>query len=127
MSAIKVEHKGDFSKTERFLNAMKGQRYLNKLADYGKKGVEALAEATPKDTGLTAASWDFQIEKDREGAHLSWVNTNTNNGFNVAMALQYGHGTGSGVYVAGRDYINPAIRPIADEISEGVWKEVTSS
>lgn len=124
---IKVSHKGDFSKTERFLNAMKGERYLNKLADYGKKGVEALSQATPVDTGLTAASWDFQIEKSREGTDLSWVNTNVKDGFNVAMALQYGHGTGSGVYVAGRDYINPAIKPVADKISEGVWKEVVSS
>lgn len=124
---IKVTHRGDFSKTERFLNAMKGQRYLNRLADYGKLGVEALSQATPVDTGLTAASWDFQIDKDREGTNLSWVNTNENDGFNVAMALQYGHGTGSGVYVAGKDYINPAIRPVADKISEGVWKEVVSS
>ena len=124
---IKVIHQGDFSKTERFLNAMKGQKYLNKLANYGKLGVEALSQATPVDTGLTAASWDFQITKDKDGTNLSWVNTNENDGFNVAMALQYGHGTGSGVYVAGRDYINPAIRPVADEISEGVWKEVVSS
>ena len=124
---IKVTHQGDFNKTERFLNAMKGQRYLNKLADYGKLGVEALSQATPVDTGLTAASWDFQIDKDREGTTLSWVNTNENDGFNVAMALQSGHGTGSGVYVAGKDYINPAIRPVADKISEGVWKEVVSS
>lgn len=124
---IGVKHKGDFSKTERFLNAMTAQKYLNKLADYGKKGVEALAQATPVDSGLTAASWDFVIEKDRNGTNLSWVNTNEQDGFNVAMGLQYGHGTGSGVYVAGHDYINPAIKPVTKEISEGVWKEVTSS
>ena len=124
---IKVNQSGDFSKTERFLNAMKGERYLNKLADYGKEGVEALSQATPVDTGLTAASWDFRIEKDKQGTTLSWINTNEKDGFNVALALQYGHGTGSGVYVAGRDYINPAIKPVADKVSEGAWKEVTSS
>lgn len=124
---FKVKHKGDFKKTERFLNAMVGERYLNKLADYGKKGVEALSQATPVDSGLTAASWEFQIEKDKNGANLSWHNTNVKDGFNVAMALQYGHGTGNGGYVAGTDYINPAIKPITEEISESSWKEVVSS
>ena len=127
MKGISVKHIGDFSKTERFLNAMKGQKYLNKLADYGEDGNKALSEATPVDSGLTAKSWNFVIERSKGSTSINWINTNTNNGFNVAMALQYGHGTGGGGYVAGRDYINPAIRPVADKISEGVWKEVTSS
>lgn len=127
MKGISVKHIGDFSKTERFLNAMKGQKYLNKLADYGEDGNKALSEATPVDSGLTAKSWDFVIEKTKGSASINWINTNVNDGFNVALALQYGHGTGGGGYVAGRDYINPAIRPVADKISEGVWKEVTSS
>lgn len=126
MKGVRIIHRGNFNNTERFLNALKGQRYLNRLAEYGEKGVEALAEATPKDTGLTASSWVFDIVKTKSGTQLSWSNTNEIDGFNVARALQYGHGTGSGGYVRGQDYINPAIRPVADEISEGVWKEIES-
>ncbi len=126
MKGVRIIHRGSFNNTEKFLNALKGQQYLNRLAEYGEKGAEALAEATPKDTGLTASSWVFDIVKTKSGTQLSWSNTNEINGFNVARALQYGHGTGSGGYVRGRDYINPAIRPVADEISEGVWKEIES-
>lgn len=127
MKGIKVKHVGNFNKTERFLNAMKGQMYLNKLGDYGDIGVKALSDATPIDSGLTSKSWTFEIERKKSSTTINWVNTNNVDGFNVAMALQYGHGTGGGGYVAGRDYINPAIKPVADKISEGVWKEVTSS
>jgi len=127
MKAIRIKHIGGFTNTERFLNALKGQRYLNRLAEYGDAGVKALSEATPVDSGLTAKSWTFEIEKNKNSTTIGWVNTNDNDGFNVALALQYGHGTGGGGYVAGIDYINPAIKPVADKISEGVWKEVTSS
>lgn len=127
MNRVVVKHKGNFSKTEKFLNALSGQKYLNRLSDYGDKGVAALSEATPVDSGLTADSWTFSIIKEKGYTYLTWENTNEIDGFNVAKALQYGHGTGGGGYVAGRDYINPAIRPVADEISEGVWKEVVSS
>lgn len=127
MKGVRIIHRGSFNNTEKFLNAIKGQQYLNRLAEYGEKGVEALTEATPKDTGLTASSWVFDIVKTKSGTQLSWSNTNENDGFNVARALQYGHGTGSGGYVRGQDYINPAIRPVVDEISEGVWKEIESS
>lgn len=127
MGSVIVKHKGDFNNIEKFLNAMKGQSYLNRLSDYGDKGVKALSEATPVDSGLTAKSWDFEIARNKGSTSINWLNTNEVDGFNVALALQYGHGTGGGGYVAGRDYINPAIRPVADEISEGVWKEVVSS
>ena len=127
MGSVIVKHKGDFNNIEKFLNAMKGQSYLNRLSDYGDKGVKALSEATPVDSGLTAKSWDFEIARNEGSTSINWLNTNEVDGFNVALALQYGHGTGGGGYVAGRDYINPAIRPVADEISEGVWKEVVSS
>lgn len=127
MKAISVKHVGSFDKTEKFLNAMKGKKYLNNLASYGEKGVLALSEATPVDSGLTAESWKFQIVEQDGVVSLDWINTNEVGGFNVARALQYGHGTGGGGYVAGRDYINPAIKPVVDEISEGSWKEVVSS
>lgn len=125
MSTFK--HRGGFSKTEKFLNAMSGKRYLNALDAYGKEGVAALSAGTPKDTGLTASSWTYEIERTDSTTTLSWLNTNVNNGVNIAIILQYGHGTGTGGYVAGQDYINPAMKPIFDKISEKVWKEVQTA
>lgn len=125
MSTFK--HRGGFSKTEKFLNAMSGKRYLNALDTYGKEGVAALSAGTPKDTGLTASSWTYEIERTDSTTTLSWLNTNVNNGVNIAIILQYGHGTGTGGYVAGQDYINPAMKPIFDKISEKVWKEVQTA
>ena len=126
MSIVTFKHRGSFKHTERFLNSLKGQRYLNALDRYGQIGVAALAANTPKDTGLTADSWTYEIERSNGYTRISWLNTNTNKNVNVAIILQYGHGTGTGGYVAGVDYINPAMKPIFDTISEGVWKEVTS-
>lgn len=124
---ISFTHRGNFYKIEKFLNKVRGAGYLNKLAKYGQEGVEALAAATPIDSGKTANSWTFEIFGDASKTVISWLNTNVNNHVNIAVILQYGHGTGTGGYVEGRDYINPAMRPIFDRIAEEAWKEVTSS
>ena len=92
---------------------------------YGQRGVNALAAATPKDTGLTAASWYYEVERTDNDLAIYWKNSNTNNGVNIAVILQYGHGTNGGGYVRGIDYINPALRPIFEEIANDVWEEVT--
>ena len=126
MSVVTFKHRGDFSKTEKLLNKLLNKEYLNILEKYGRRGVEALSAATPVDSGATAASWTFEIEKDSEHTSIYWINTNTNQNVNIAVILQYGHGTGTGGYVQGRDYINPAMRPIFDEIAEQAWKEVIS-
>jgi hypothetical protein len=97
---------------------------LERLA---QRGVSALQASTPKESGLTAASWDYEIEVKNGKTTIWWTNRHTEDGVNIAIILQYGHGTGTGGYVAGRDYINPAIKPIFDEISNQVWKKVTSA
>ena len=124
---ITFQHKGDFSKTESFLNKIR-QFKLSKgvgLDKYGKMGVNALMSATPIDSGRTAASWDYKIEVYDGGAAIYWTNDNINKNVNIAVILQYGHGTRNGGYVRGRDYINPAIQPIFDEIADKAWSEVT--
>ena len=127
MGMVTFKHRGNFSKTRRFLNKIQKVDYLNALDQYGQMGVQALAEATPKDSGVTAQSWTYEIERTADRTTISWLNTNENKGVNIAVILQYGHGTGTGGYVQGRDYINPAMRPVFDEIAEKAWKEVTSS
>lgn len=122
-----VTHRGSFAKTERFLNFVKGERYLNRLAEFGQRGVDALAQATPKETGKTAGSWAFEIERTDTATTIRWVNTNVVQHVNIALILQYGHGTRNGGYVAGRDYINPALQPIFDEMAEQAWKEVRNA
>ncbi len=124
---IKFIHKGDFKKTDRFLNKMKKQDYLKVLNKYGQIGVQALSNATPVDSGTTAVSWNFEVKTSRTGATIYWTNSNINRGVNIAVILQYGHGTGTGGYVQGRDYINPAMRPVFDKIADEAWKEVTSA
>lgn len=124
---ISFKHRGNFNRTEKFLNTVKGAGYLNKLAKYGQMGVDALAAATPVDSGLTAASWTYEITSDGKSTTISWINTNVNKYVNIAIILQYGHGTGTGGYVKGRDYINPAMRPIFDQIAQEAWKEVTTA
>lgn len=118
------KHYGDFSKTLKFLNAVTSKGYLNKLNTYGQMGVEALASATPKDTGLTSESWDYVIESQNGRTSISWFNRNVVKGINIAIILDHGHGTGRGTYVQGRHYISPAIQPIFDKIADDVWKEV---
>ena len=124
---ITFSHRGNFNKTLRFMNRVKGKNYLNILDRYGKAGVEALAMATPVDSGETAASWSYEITSTPTRTTISWINTHENAGVNIAVILQYGHGTGSGGYVAGIDYINPAMKPIFDKIAQEAWKEVTTA
>lgn len=124
MDAI-FTHRGSFTRTEKFLNFMKGDRKLNFLDKYGRLGVEALASATPKDTGYTAECWTYEIERTEQGVKISWLNTNINRYVSIALILQHGHATRTGGYVQGRDYINPAIQPIFDKIADKAWKEVT--
>lgn len=118
---------GNFNRIERFLNTVKRQQYLNVLDECGRQGVSALAAATPTDSGRTASSWDYEIHKGSGQTEIVWTNSNINDGVPIAVILQYGHGTGTGGYVQGRDYINPAMRPIFDQIAEKAWKAVTSS
>ena len=121
---ITFSHKGDFSKTKKFLESISHKDYLKGLEKYAKKGVEALRDSTPYDSGKTAASWGYEINDNNGSFSIVWTNDNINDGVNIAVILQYGHGTGTGGYVVGRDYINPAIQPIFDEIAESAWKEV---
>lgn len=124
---VKFEVSGGFTKTERFLNRMKRREYLNVLDEFGRDGVQALRNATPVDSGATAEAWDYEIKRTRNYTEIVWTNSNINDGVPIAVILQYGHGTGTGGYVQGRDYINPAIRPIFDKIAERAWKVVTSA
>lgn len=122
---IKIRQKGDFSKVTTYLiKAKKGIR-LSSLDKYGKQGVAALSSATPVDTGLTASSWYYRIERNGSTISIMFLNSNVQNGVPIAVILQYGHGTGTGGWVQGRDYINPALRPIFDKIADNAWKEVT--
>lgn len=99
--------------------------YFVGLQKFGEAGVKALSEATPKKTGKTSESWSYSIDKTDNGVGISWSNSNVNDGVNIAMLIQYGHGTASGYYVEGVDYINPALKSIFDKILDGVWEEVT--
>lgn len=118
--------KGDFSNTKRYLEKIKDAVKTEILNRYGKLGVSVLSSATPVDTGQTAASWYYEVESSSSGAKLVFYNSHVNKGFSVAIGLQYGHGTGTGGWVSGRDYINPAIQPVFDKLVENLWKEVTS-
>lgn len=122
---ISFRHKGDFSKSTRFLERAKRVSHTSILDKYGREGVAALASATPVDTGKTAGSWYYKIESKEGSTTISFNNSNIQNGVPIAIILQYGHGTGTGGWVEGRDYINPAIRPIFDRIVTEAWKEVT--
>jgi len=115
---------GDYKQTREFLNRLRGGSLFSDLDSFGQRGVEALAAATPQETGLTAQSWRYRIIKDARGPGIEWHNTNMENGVPVAILIQYGHGTGTGGYVQGVDYINPVIRPIFDEIANNVWEKV---
>jgi hypothetical protein len=121
---ITFESNGDFKKTQQFLDKMARAEHMAILNHYGQVGVDALASATPIDSGLTATSWTYTIEKKQGKYSIVWHNTNVVDGVPVAILIQYGHGTGTGGWVEGRDYINPAIRPIFDMITEEVWKQV---
>lgn len=123
--SVSFRQKGDFSKTTGFLiKAKKGIR-LSELERYGREGVAALSSATPVDSGLTANSWYYKIERKNRSTKISFYNSNIQNGVPIAIILQYGHGTRNGGWVQGRDYINPTIQPLFDKIAESAWKEVT--
>ena len=122
---IRFRQKGDFSKTMQFLVKAKKGVKLSDLDKYGREGVAALASATPVDSGLTASSWYYKIENKGGSVTISFHNSNIQNGVPIAIILQYGHGTGTGGWVEGRDYINPAIQPIFDKIANNAWREVT--
>ena len=124
---ISFRQKGDFSKLTGFLERAKEAVKLGDLDKFGRAGVEALSSATPVNTGKTANSWYYEIENKNGTATISFNNSNIQNGVPIAIILQYGHGTGTGGWVEGRDYINPAIQPIFDEIAENAWREVTKS
>ena len=122
---ITFRHKGDFSKLTKFLERAKQTVRIGDLNKYGRAGVAALMSATPVDTGLTASSWYYDIENKNGSVTITFNNSNIQNGVPIAIVLQYGHGTRNGGWVQGRDYINPAIQPIFDEIAEKAWREVT--
>jgi hypothetical protein len=122
---IRFRHKGDFSKTTRFLENVKRAVKLSDFDKYGREGVAALMSATPVDSGLTANSWYYEIKNTNGSISINFNNRNIQNGVPIAIILQYGHGTGTGGWVEGRDYINPTIQPIFDRIVENAWREVT--
>jgi hypothetical protein len=124
---ITVESKGGFPNTERFFKRVQEQQIFSVLDRYGQEGVKALAHATPVDSHLTASSWTYEILRQKGSYSIIWGNTNVVDGRPIAILIQYGHGTGTGGYVAGRDYINPALRPIFDRAVNVVWKEVTTA
>ena len=124
---ISYKVKGDFNNTENFFKRIKNKIYMNRLLNkYGQLGVEYLAANTPKRSGKTANSWNYEIEEKDGDYTIYWTNSNTNKNVNIALILQYGHGTGTGGYVRGIDYVNPAIRPIFENFADDIWKEVTS-
>lgn len=125
--AISVKVRGDFRKTDRFFNNIQKKKYLSGLEKYAKQGVDALKSATPVDTGLTADSWYYTINQSDYGVRITWSNSNRVDGVLIAIILEYGHATRNGGYVAGRNYITPAIKPTFDAIKENVWKEIKNS
>lgn len=128
-SGISLETKGDFSKTYKYfkdLSLFSSYKLMGVLEKYGNEGVKALQSTTPKDSGLTASSWSYEITVEKDLITISWNNSNVNDGVPIAVLIQYGHGTGTGGYVEGVDYINPAMHPIFKQIADSAWKEVNS-
>ena len=124
---IRFESKGDFSRSIKWLTKLQRAEFYKRVNAIAAQGTSALASATPVDSSKTAQSWSHEVKITRTSCRVEWHNSNVNQGVPIAIILQYGHGTGTGGYVAGRDYINPAIRPIFDKIAEDVWSEVTRS
>lgn len=122
---IRIRQKGEYAKTSKFLQELRKLQVHHILAKYGQIGVEALSAATPVKTGKTASSWSYDLLETKSGFELVFSNSNINKGVPIAVILQYGHGTGTGGWVEGRDYINPALQPIFDKLAEKVWLEVT--
>lgn len=122
---ISFTHTGNFENYKRFARNANKLSTSRLLKDCGAKGVKALSDATPVDTGKTASSWDYRVVIGRNSITIEWTNSNESEGIPVALLIQYGHGTARGGYVSGRDYINPAIQPIFDEMADRIWEEVT--
>lgn len=122
---ISVRQKGGFNKLEAYLRNAAKKSKIKDLDKYGIAGVDALSSATPVDTGLTAGSWYYKIKEDKNGVSISFCNSNIQDGVPIAIILQYGHATGNGAWVQGRDYINPALRPVFDKMADDAWREVT--
>lgn len=120
---ISLTSKGGFRKTEKFMKNARTKKLMSILKQYGEEGVAALMVATPLDTGRTASSWRYEIKVENNCIRLVFHNDNIQNGVPIAIILQYGHGTGTGGWVEGRDYINPAIQPVFDKIAKSAWKE----
>ena len=126
MTGIRVEVNGDFSGLDRFITNIKEQRYLKVLDRIGRRGVDALSNATPVDSGATAAAGGYEVHRSKHRSEIVFTNSNINDGVNIAIILQYGHGTGTGGYVAGRDYINPALAKTFDQLADEAWRAVTN-
>ena len=124
---IIFKQKGDFNNTEKFLKKAARTNYLHILNEYGRRGVAALASATPVDTGMTASSWDYKISITKSSYRINWTNSHVEDGVPIAIIIQYGHATRNGGYVEGRDFINPAMKPIFDDLAKELWREVTGS
>lgn len=122
---ISFRQKGDFANLTRYFKKVNNTAKLCDLDKYGRAGVAALSSATPVDTGKTAKSWYYKVEKKPGSASITFYNSNIQNGVPIAIILQYGHGTRNGGWVQGRDYINPAMQPIFDKIADDAWREVT--
>lgn len=125
MAMLKFVTKGDFEPTTKFLKSISNNGLRKKLEKYGKRGVDALSSATPVDTGKTAASWGYTISITKRGLEIVWTNSNVVDGVPIALIIQYGHATRNGGYVKGLDYINPALKPIFEELLNNIWKEVS--
>ena len=127
-NAITFKQKGDLKKTWKFLRFLSSKLYLRKVEHYAKKGVIALAEATPKDSGVTSDSWDYEIDINDTETRISWTNSNTTiDGTPIVVLVQYGHGTKNGGWVEGFDFVSPAIKPIFEEMADSIWKEVENA
>jgi len=128
MSGFKIESSGSFNNLERYLSAMSKGDVFSSLEQYAREGVSALSKATPLETGETRNSWSYVVKKTRGSYTITWTNDHkTAGGDPIAIMLQFGHGTGTGGYVQGRDYINPAMKPVFDKIADKAWKAVTSA
>lgn len=123
---ISFNSSGSFKNSQSWLAKLKAGGHFSELDRYGRQGVAALAAATPKESGETANAWTYRVFKKNGKAGVAWYNTHIVNGVSIAIILQYGHGTGTGGYVPGRNYINPAIQPIMDAMGDDVWKKVTT-
>ncbi len=123
---IRVTSTGSFDKTIKFLNNLNDKEIYNNLEHFGRVGVDALARSTPQESGETAQSWGFTVNRTGGRCSINWFNEHNVDGINIAVIIQYGHGTGTGGYIQGRDYINPAMRPVFDRILDDVWRQVTN-